>query len=97
MSHSDRLVTLGTQGGKEQDFVLDLLLKSNLPITRENYLGLAYPEGVPEDLDETSLPEQIRLTYTDDTLALFRELSKVTLPIDPSEPQDSQNQPEPPA
>jgi hypothetical protein len=92
MSHSDRLVASGTQGGKEQDFVLDLLLKFNLPVTRENYLGLAYPEGVPEELDETSLPEQIRQTHTTDHLPLFRELSMVTLPIDPSEPPDSQGQ-----
>jgi len=47
--------------GKAPDFVLDLLKKYNLPITRENYLGLAYPEEVPEDLDETSLPPEIRL------------------------------------
>lgn len=47
--------------GSAPDFVLDLLKKYNLPITRENYLGLAYPEEVPEDLDETSLPPEIRL------------------------------------
>ena len=69
----------------EPDYVLDLLKQFNLPVTRENYLELAYPEGVPEDLDETTLPEQIRLARAQDTLALFRELSKVTLPIDPSE------------
>ena len=47
--------------GSAPDFVLDLLKKYNLPITRENYLGLAYPEEVPQDLDETSLPPEIRL------------------------------------
>lgn len=97
MTQSDPLMDSDAPCGKEPDYVLDLLKQFNLPVTRENYLGLAYPEGVPEDLDETSLPEQIRLTHTHDTLALFRELSKVTLPIDPSEPEDSQNQPEPPA
>ena len=43
-----------------EDFVVELLKKSGLPLTRKNYLGLAYPEGVPSDLDETSLPESIR-------------------------------------
>lgn len=42
------------------DYVVQLLRKSNLPLTRENYLGLAYPEGAPSDLDEASLPAQIR-------------------------------------
>lgn len=46
--------------GSEPDYVLDLLQKFRLPVTRENYLGLAYPDGVPPDLEETSLPEQIR-------------------------------------
>jgi hypothetical protein len=82
-------------GRSEPDYVLDLLKQFNLPVTRENYLELAYPEGVPVDLDETTLPEQIRLTRTQDTLALFRELSKVTLPLDPREPPDSQDQHDP--
>jgi hypothetical protein len=46
--------------GSEPDYVLELLQKFNLPVTRENYLGLAYPDGVPPELEETSLPEQIR-------------------------------------
>ena len=46
--------------GSEQDFVLALLKKFNVPLTRDNYLGLAYPEGVPADLDESSLPPEIR-------------------------------------
>lgn len=44
----------------EVDYVVELLRKSNLPLTRENYLGLAYPEGVPGDLDEASLPVELR-------------------------------------
>ena len=44
----------------ETDFVLALLRRANLPLTRENYLGLAYPDGVPDDLDETSLPPELR-------------------------------------
>ena len=46
----------------EPDFVLDLLKKYGLPLTRENYLGLAYPEGLPEDWGaegEAGLPEEI--------------------------------------
>lgn len=42
------------------DFVVELLRKTGLPVTRENYLDLAYPDGVPDDLDETSLPQELR-------------------------------------
>jgi hypothetical protein len=51
------------QSGKEQDYVLELLQKFKLPLTRENYLGLAYPEGLPKDWgaeNEMELPEQFR-------------------------------------
>ena len=44
----------------QQDFVVELLAKAKMPLTRDNYLGLAYPDGVPKDLDETSLPPEIR-------------------------------------
>jgi hypothetical protein len=47
----------------EQDNVLDLLRQFNMPVTRENYLDLAYPEGLPEDWGaegEAGLPEEIR-------------------------------------
>ena len=47
--------------GSGPDYVVNLLQQFNLPVNRENYLGLAYPDGVPEDLDELSLPEEIRL------------------------------------
>lgn len=97
MTPSDRQVESALHSGKPTDYVVELLREFNLPVTRENYLDLAYPEGVPEDLDETTLPEELRLTQREDTLALFRELSKVTLPIDPSEPAESQDQQEPPA
>lgn len=56
----EQLVESTPQSGREQDFVVELLQKAGLPLTRENYLGLAYPEGVPADLDETSLPPQVR-------------------------------------
>jgi hypothetical protein len=60
MQLSNQQVESTPQSGSEQDFVVELLQKAGLPVTRENYLGLAYPEGVPEDLDESSLPPEIR-------------------------------------
>jgi hypothetical protein len=48
---------------KEPDYVLQQLKNSNIPVTRENYLALAYPEGLPEDWGaegEAGLPEEIR-------------------------------------
>jgi hypothetical protein len=47
----------------EQDHVLNLLRQFNMPVTRENYLDLAYPEGLPKDWGsegEASLPIEIR-------------------------------------
>lgn len=44
----------------EPDHLVALLEKAGLPLTRENYLGLAYPDGVPNDLDEFSLPPELR-------------------------------------
>jgi hypothetical protein len=60
MKSSESQAASTPPNGSEQDFVLDLLKKFNLPVTRENYLGLAYPEGVPQELDESSLPQEIR-------------------------------------
>lgn len=48
---------------EETDHILLLLKKFNLPLTRENYLCLAYPDGLPEDWGaegEAGLPEEIR-------------------------------------
>jgi hypothetical protein len=53
----------GPNYDRRNDFVLALLEKAALPLTRENYLGLAYPEGLPEgwsDIDEMTLPPEIR-------------------------------------
>lgn len=47
-------------GINNDDFVLHLLNKYKIPVTKENYIGLAYPEGLPSDFDESSLPEQVR-------------------------------------
>lgn len=47
----------------EPDYVLDLLKLYNLPVTRQNYIGLAYPEGLPGDWGaegEAGLPGKIR-------------------------------------
>lgn len=60
MKSSEQQAALTPQSGSEPDYVLNLLQKFNLPLTRENYLGLAYPQGVPEDLEESSLPPQIQ-------------------------------------
>jgi hypothetical protein len=51
------------QNGSEQDVVLELLKKFNVPLTRENYLGLAYPEGLPAEWgaeNELELPKELR-------------------------------------
>ena len=51
------------QSGSGPDYVLELLQKFNLPLTRDNYLGLAYPEGLPEGWgagNEAELPQEIR-------------------------------------
>ena len=49
--------------GNSNDFVLESMKKHNIPITFENYMGLAYPEGLPEDYgheNHMQLPEVIR-------------------------------------
>jgi hypothetical protein len=45
MQLSNQQVESTPQSGSEQDFVVELLQKAGLPLTRENYLGLAYPDG----------------------------------------------------
>ena len=60
MRHYEQQAPSGTQNGNGPNYVLGLLKRFNVPLTRENYLELAYPEGVPEDLDEASLPAEIR-------------------------------------
>jgi hypothetical protein len=44
------------------DVVVQLLLENGIPITRRNYLDLAYPDGLPEwgaEL-EAELPRQLQ-------------------------------------
>ena len=45
-----------------QDPIIEALKVINLPITRQNYLELSYPDGIPESSAEfeESLPEEIR-------------------------------------
>jgi|GEM_PF-2281453 len=50
----------GPSYDRDSDFVLRLLLKAGLPLNRENYLGLAYPDELPDELDEMTLPPAIR-------------------------------------
>jgi len=60
MKSSEMPVESDLQNGKEPDYVLALLKQFNLPVTRENYLGLAYPEGMPPEFEEFNLPAEIR-------------------------------------
>ena len=39
-----------------EDYVVKLLKRAGLPVTRENYIGLAYPEGLPPDFGEEQIP-----------------------------------------
>ena len=64
MKYSNQQMESTHQSGKEVDFVLDLLKKFKLPLTRDNYPGLAYPEGIPETWgaeNEAELPKEIQL------------------------------------
>lgn len=60
MRSSEQQVESTPPNGSGPDYVLNLLKQFNLPLTRDNYLGLAYPDGAPPDLDETSLPPEIQ-------------------------------------
>lgn len=47
------------------DLIANYLVKNKIPLTRENYLGIAYPDGLPAEWgpdDEADLPESIRET-----------------------------------
>ena len=49
--------------GKSDDLILDSMKKHGIPINFENYMGLAYPEGIPDNFgheDHMNLPEEIR-------------------------------------
>ena len=45
------------------DYILNLMKKFNVPVTRDNYSGLAYPEGLPKDWNaelESHLPKSLQ-------------------------------------
>ena len=45
------------------DDIIEFMLKHDIPITRERYLGIAYPNGLPEDYGfelEAELPEELQ-------------------------------------
>ena len=45
---------LGSRSDDEgvDDHLLNWMQKNGVPLTRENYLELNYPDGVPDELDE---------------------------------------------
>ena len=54
---------MNLNGNNEHDYVLESMKKHGIPATLENYLGLAYPEGLPENFGyehHMGLPEEIR-------------------------------------
>ena len=62
------------------DYVENLLKKFNVPVTRANYLGLAYPDGLPEDWGaehEAELPISIRDKNADISLEDQFKMQKV--------------------
>jgi hypothetical protein len=49
--------------GNSKDLVLESMKKHGIPVTFENYMGLAYPDGIPDGFDHEdhmNLPEEIR-------------------------------------
>jgi hypothetical protein len=49
--------------GNSNDLILESMKKHGIPVTLDNYLGLAYPEGLPENYGHEhhmQLPEEIR-------------------------------------
>jgi hypothetical protein len=49
--------------GNNKDLILESMKKHGIPVTFENYMGLAYPEGLPDDYgheNHMQLPEEIR-------------------------------------
>jgi len=54
------------------DIVLDKMKQENIPLTRENYLALAYLGNPPEELgaeEEAELPEEIQNGESEDGTA----------------------------
>jgi len=43
------------------DETIVAMREAGIPLTRENYLNLMYFGDIPEDLDESDMPEMFRL------------------------------------
>ncbi|MGH9757259.1 MAG: hypothetical protein ACRD4M_05935 [Candidatus Acidiferrales bacterium] len=59
---------------KETDSVLEMMKERNVPLTRENYLAIAYWGNPPEEIDgeiEASIPWEIK--YSED-IALMAQM-----------------------
>lgn len=53
----------GTNKSESVDPILESMKKYNIPVTRDEYLNTAYPDGVPEMTAELEamLPEEIQI------------------------------------
>lgn len=73
MTNTDSDASAGTSSHRPGwDDLLDYMRKARLPPTRENYLAIAYPDGMPEEWTqelENELPPEFR-----------QSLSKLTKP-----------------
>ena len=60
MEFSEKQMASNPQHGNK-DGIKEMMVKFNIPLTRENYLDLAYMGDVPEELsaeEEAELPEE---------------------------------------
>ena len=51
-------------GTDQADVVLHMMKRDGIPLTRANYLAMAYPEGMPQPWSaelEAELPQSLRL------------------------------------
>lgn len=50
-----------SQNGNNKDHVLNTMKRYKMPLTRENYIAIAYPDGMPDDAElESALPLQFQ-------------------------------------
>ena len=63
MELSEKQMVSSPQAGSN-DGIKAMMIKYNIPLTRENYLDLAYMGDVPEELsaeEEADLPEEFQI------------------------------------
>lgn len=63
MELSEKQMASSPQSGSN-DGIKAMMIKYNIPLTRENYLDLAYMGDVPEELsaeEEADLPEEFQI------------------------------------